>query len=91
MALAMMLFGLLAGLILRRQSISNTGLRRTIWVAILACVAFGLVSLAFMPTLIRGRIARNERLTAERFAALKTAMERAVKAYGVSPIYEGRA
>jgi MFS family permease len=91
MALLVMLVGIFAGLILRRRSISNIAWRRTSWVAILVCVAFGLLSLAFAPTLIQHRLDRNEQLAKERLTALKDAMERAAKAYKVSPIYGGMA
>jgi hypothetical protein len=90
-AFVVMLVGLFAGLILRRRSISNKTLRCTIWVAILGSVAFALVSLAFAPTLIQHRTARNEQLASERLISLKDAMERALKAYGVSHISDVRA
>ena len=89
LALLMMLIGCLAGVILRRRLISNTTWRRTAWVAILASVAFGLVSLAFEFILIQRRIDRNEQLAEERLTALKDAMDRAVEAHGVSSIRAG--
>lgn len=91
MALLLMLVGLFTGLILRRRSISNSTWRRTTWVVVLVCVAFGLVSLAFAPTLIQHRLDRNEQLAEERLTALKDAMEKAIKVYRVSPIYGGMA
>jgi MFS family permease len=83
-AFVVMLIGCLAGLLLRRQSISNATWRRTVWVAVLVCVAFGLVSLAFEPVLIQRRLDRNEQLAEERIIALKDAVDREIEAIGFS-------
>ena len=87
MALFVMCAGLFAGAILRRQSVSSKMVRRTIWAAVVAWVAFGPMSVALAPTLIP----HNERLAAERFTALKDAMEKAVEAYRTSYVSDGRA
>lgn len=87
MTLFVMCVGLLAGVILRRQSVSSKTVRRTIWAAVVAWVACGPMSVALAPTLIP----HNEQLAAERFTALKNAMEKAVEAYRTSHVSDGRA
>ena len=77
MTLAVILGALCAGLMMRRRSILNQVLRRAVWAAILVCVAFGPVTLALTPPLVRRRIAHNDRLATERFMYLKKAVETA--------------
>lgn len=89
MTLVAMFIALFAGLIIRRRSISNEASRRAVWAAIVACVAFGPVTLALAPAIVRHRIARNDRIAAERFASLKNAVESTAKADGLSQICDG--
>jgi hypothetical protein len=90
--LAVMFVALLAGLIMRRRSIRMGSLRRVVWIALLACVAFGPVTLALTPPLVQRRIARNDRLAAERFASLKKAVETArAEPDGAGEICDGTA
>jgi hypothetical protein len=76
------LVSLVAGLIVRQIleskqiSISNEKPRRAIWLLFVCCVALGPVALALTPPLVAHRIKRNDRLAAERFESLKTAVER---------------
>lgn len=91
MAGIVMLAGIAAALITHWLNIPNQTLRRTIWGAIIVCAAFGPTSVALSPAVIPHWMARNERLAAERFTALKSAMERAVKAYRSSHISDGLA
>ena len=92
MMLAVMIVALASGLIMRGRSISNGMLRRAVWAAVLACVAFGPVALALTPAVVRQRIARNDRLAGERFASLKKAVESTrAEAYGSSKICDGTA
>ena len=73
--LVMITVGISSGIIMRPRSISNEKPRRAVWAAILACVAFGPVVLVLSPAVIQSRIIRNNRLAAERFAALRQAVE----------------
>lgn len=91
-AVAVMLVTLASGVIMRRRAISNAVLRHAIWAVILACVAFGPVTLALTPAGVRHRIARNDRVAAERFASLKKAVESTrAEARGYSQICDGTA
>ena len=74
--LAVMLVALLAGLIMRGRSISNTGSRRAVWAAIIICVAFGPVTLALKSPIVRYRVAHNDILTTEGFGSLKSPVEK---------------
>jgi hypothetical protein len=88
----MMATAFLAGLIMRGRSISNQIFRRVLWAIVLACVAFGPVTLALTPTVAGRRMARNERLAAERFASLKKAVESTrAEADGANRICDGAA
>ena len=74
-AMAVMLVTLSAGLIMRKQSVSNEIARRAVWAGILVCLAFGRVMLALTPAVVRHEIPSNDWLSAERFASLKRAVE----------------
>jgi hypothetical protein len=89
--LAVILVALSAGFIMRRRSISNEISRRTVLAAIFACAAFGPVTLALTPTVVRHRIDGDDRLAGDRFAALKNAVERTAEAEGSSQICDGTA
>ena len=90
--LAVMFVALSAGLIMRRRSISNKVSRRAVWAATLTCAAFGPVALTLVPAIARDRIVRNDRLAAERFGSLKSAVERIkAGANGASQICDGTA
>jgi hypothetical protein len=80
--LATVLVSLVAGLVGRRLSVSRKNHRRTVWLAFVCCVAFGPVALALTPPLVAHRVARNDRLAAERFASLKSAVERTIAEAG---------
>jgi hypothetical protein len=73
---AVAVVSVIAGLVGRRISVSNANGRRAVWIAFAGCVAFGPVVLAVRPELIAHRVARNDRLAAERFEGLKLAVER---------------
>ncbi len=75
-ALVTCFVSLVAGLLARRFPVSNENHRRAVWVALVCCVAFGPVVLAVTPPLVAHRVARNDRLAAERFRCLKNAAER---------------
>ena len=88
--LVVMFVALCAGLIMRRRSLSNEALRRPVWATILACVAFGPVTLLLTPPLVRNRVARNDRMAAERFESLKKAVKSAkAEAGGSGRICDG--
>ena len=64
---------LLAGLVLRKVTISNSKLRRTVWLTLVCLVAFGPIVAALTPSLVAERMARNERITQKRMVSLSTA------------------
>jgi len=66
---------LLAGLVARKVSVQNENRQHPLWVPLLCCAAFGPIALALTPPLVASRVARNDRLAAERFAGLKNAVE----------------
>jgi hypothetical protein len=75
-AVAVAVVSVAAGLVGRRISVSNANGRRLVWIALACCVAFGPVVLAVRPEVIAHRVARNDRLAAQRFEGLKLAVER---------------
>lgn len=90
--IAVMYVAFSAGVIMREQSIANAILRRLIWAALFACIAFGPVALALIPPLVQRRIVRNEQLATRRFLSLKTAVETArAEPDGASKICDGAA
>jgi hypothetical protein len=66
---------LLAGLVARKVLVQNETGQHSLWVLLLCCTAFGPIALALTPPLVVSRVARNDRLAAERFAGLKNAVE----------------
>jgi hypothetical protein len=66
---------LFAGLVARKVSVQNENRQHPLWVPLLCCAAFGPIALALTPPLVASRVARNDRLAAERFAGLKNAVE----------------
>ena len=72
---AVVLVSFAGGLVGRKLAVSNRTVRRTVWTALICCVAIGPVALALTPTLVAHRMARNDRLAAQRFQSLKTALE----------------
>ncbi len=88
---AAVLVSLAAGLAARRLSMSNRTWRPAVWVALFGCVAFGPVALALTSPLVEQRIARNDRIAAERFTSLKNAVERTAEAGGSGRLCDGRA
>jgi hypothetical protein len=73
---------LVGGGAMRNVSLSNERLRRAAWVVFLGCVAFGPVALALTPPVVAYRVARNDRIAAERFEALKDAVAQAMAEAG---------
>lgn len=70
------LVSLAVGLAGRKLAVSNRTARRTVWAALVCCVAIGPVTLALTPALVAHRMARNDRLAAQRFQSLRTALEK---------------
>ncbi len=78
-ALVSLIFGGLARLV------SLPGKQRVfVWIAFFSVVAFGPVALAVTRPLVRRRIRNNERIAAERFAGLNSAVKRTAGDYGDS-------
>jgi hypothetical protein len=75
--LIVVLVSLAACLAARKTFMFDGRWRRVTWAVLSGCVAFGPVALAMTPTLVAHRIAKNDRMAAERFACLKRAVERA--------------
>jgi hypothetical protein len=71
-----LLVALLACLLASAISISNEKHRRALWLLLVCGVACGPVVLALTPSLVARRVARNDRIAAERFMSLKNAVER---------------
>ncbi len=80
--IAAVLVSLVACLVGRKIALPNEKLRRAAWIVLFCCVAFGPVILALTPPLVARRVARNDRLAAERFVALKNAVERTMAESG---------
>jgi hypothetical protein len=72
--LATILLSLVAGLAARKMLVSKER-RRVVWLALLCCVALGPIALALTPPLVAYRVGRNNRVAAERFESLKSAVE----------------
>ncbi len=70
-----LLVSLAAGLAGRKLLVSNENHRRAVWFASVCCVALGPVALALTPPLVAHRVARNDRVTAERFESLANAVK----------------
>lgn len=66
----------------RKLSLSNQNGRRAVLLALACCVAFGPIALALTPSLVANRVKRNNLLAAERFASLKSAVERTLAETG---------
>jgi hypothetical protein len=60
----------------RRISITKRNVLIASWIVLGCCVAIGPVAMLLTPPLVAQRVARNDRLAGERFAALKIALER---------------
>jgi hypothetical protein len=74
-AMAVFVVSLLAALLCRNLSASRKTLRRSVWLVFASCVAFGPIALALTPPLVGHRVATNDRMAAERFESLKSAVE----------------
>lgn len=70
------LVSLVAALVGRKIPVLCKKRRRAVWLSLACCVAFGPVALALTPPLVAYRVARNDRVAAERFESLKNAVER---------------
>jgi len=87
-----MLVSMVAGLAVRKVSVSNDNGRRAIWVVLVGCFALGPAALALTPPLVAHRVECNDRVAKERFESLKKAVELAVgQAGGTQLICDGRA
>jgi hypothetical protein len=64
-----------ATLIARKIVVSKANLRRVAWIVLVGCIAFGPVTLALTKPVIARRVERNERIAAQRFESLKSAVE----------------
>jgi hypothetical protein len=64
---------LVAGLVSRGVKLSNDRDRRAVWVALICCAALGPMTALLTPPLVALRVARNDRLAAERMASLSRA------------------
>jgi hypothetical protein len=73
--LAALLVSLTVGLAVRKVSLPNEGWRVPFWISLACCLATGPIALALTPSLIARRVSRNERVAAERFQSLKSAVE----------------
>jgi hypothetical protein len=71
--LASVSVSLVAGLALRGLKLSNDRDRRVVWLALICCVAFGPIIVLLTPPLVAQRVARNDRLAAERMVSLNRA------------------
>lgn len=73
--LAAAITAFLATLGARKIVVSKATSRRAAWIALICCVAFGPVTLAVTRPFFSRQVARNERIAAQRFESLKTAVE----------------
>ncbi len=81
---------LVAGLVARKVSVQNAERQRTLWLRLLCCAALGPLALVLTPPLVTSRVARNDRLAAERFTALKDSVERTAAESDPSRICDGQ-
>jgi hypothetical protein len=89
--LAEAVVSLVAALVGRKIRVPNEKYRRTIWAALVCCVAFGPVAVALTPPLVAKRVVRNDRLAAGRFEALRVAVEQtSAEPGGVARICDGK-
>ena len=90
-ALAVAVVCLITGLIGRALAPLASTRRRAVWLAFVACVAYGPAALALRPELIALRVAHNESLAASRFSALKAAAEKTeIEQNGAARFCEGQ-
>jgi hypothetical protein len=81
-----------AGLTLRSVLASNERRRRAVWVALASCVAFGPVTLLLTPPLVAYKVRSNDRIAAQRFESLKSAIDQTwAEAEGQARICDGQA
>ena len=87
-----MLVSMVAGLAVRKLSVSNENGRRAMWIALAGCLALGLAAIVLTPPLVAYRVKRNDRVAKERFESLKKAVELTVgQAGGTQFICDGGA
>lgn len=79
---AAFIVALVAALVARKFSLIGANHRRAAWVGLACCVAFGPALAAVTPALVAHRVAHDDRIAAERFNALKGAVERTVAQAG---------
>lgn len=90
-AAGFVLLALIVGLAVRRMIVSDARLRLAVWVALASCAAYGPIVLALTPPLVAMRVARNDKLAAERFEALRGSVEQTKKEPGgVARICDGK-
>jgi hypothetical protein len=82
-AMAVFVVSLRAALLCRNLSASRKTLRRSVWLVFASCVAFGPIALALTPPVVGHRVATNDRMAAERFESLKSAVEGTVAEGGI--------
>jgi hypothetical protein len=86
------LLSLVASLVMQKLSISNETYKRTFWIALTCCVAFGPIAVFLTPPLVARRVARTELVAKERFEALKIAAERVkIEEAGQQSVCDGQA
>lgn len=66
----------LAAFLAHKTAIHQRRVRKAAWSLLVSLLVFGPVTLALTPPLVKIRVARNDRLAAQRFESLKTALER---------------
>jgi hypothetical protein len=89
--LAVALVSLIAGLVGRWLPVASKKHRQALSLVLAACAAFGPAALAVRPSIIAHRVTRNNRLAADRFQSLKTAVERtAMDPVLPAPICDGQ-
>jgi hypothetical protein len=74
-SVAAIVVSLVAGLIALKTSVKIRGRQLALWLPLVACAGFGPLALALTRPLVASRVARNDQLAAERFTALKKAVE----------------
>jgi hypothetical protein len=91
LAAAFILLAFIVGLAVRRVAASNEGLRLAVWIGLASCVAYGPILLALTPPLVARRVVRNDRIAAERFEALRVAVEQTnAEPGGIARICDGK-
>ena len=89
--LAAILVSLVAGLAVRKVTVSNENGRYAVRIALVCCFALGPIAVALTAPIVAHRVRRNDRLGEERFQALKNAVIQTVaEAGGPARICDGQ-